>query len=81
MARSPFTRQHDRLRQLLVEARKRAGLTQVTVATRLNRPQSYVSKYESGERRLDVIEFVEVAGALGTDPAAIVRTLRRSIRT
>jgi hypothetical protein len=51
------------------------------VAARLIRPQSYVSKYESGERRLDVIEFVEVAGALGTDPAAIVRTLRRSIRT
>ncbi len=81
MARSPFTRQHDRLRELLVEARKRAGLTQVVVAARLHRPQSYVSKYESGERRLDVIEFVEVAGALGADPAAIVRTLHRSIRT
>jgi transcriptional regulator with XRE-family HTH domain len=81
MARSLFTREHDRLRRLLVEARKRAEMTQTTLAARLNRPQSYVSKYESGERRLDVIEFVEVAGALGADPAAIVRTLRRSIRT
>ena len=81
MARSPFGREHDRFRRLLIDARKRAGLTQATVATRLHRPQSYVSKYESGERRLDVIEFVQVADAIGVDPATVIKSLRRPIRS
>jgi transcriptional regulator with XRE-family HTH domain len=51
--------------ELLVQARSDAGLSQVDLAARLNRPQSYVSKYESGERRLDLIEFIEVAEAIG----------------
>ena len=52
-----------------MELRKAAGLTQAELAQRLNRPQSFVSKYERGERRLDVIEFGEVATALSVDPA------------
>lgn len=54
------------------------GLTQVQLARRLQRPQSFVSKYERGERRLDVIEFLEVAHALGADPAALLRRVIRS---
>jgi len=65
---------HKRLRKLLIEARKQAGVTQTGLATRLKRPQSFVSKYERGERRLDLVEFGEVAKALGIDP---VRFLRR----
>jgi transcriptional regulator with XRE-family HTH domain len=57
-----------------VQARSDAGLTQAELSARLKRPQSFVSKYERGERRLDVIEFCEVAAALGIDP---VRFLRR----
>ncbi len=53
------------LRELLVEMRERSGLTQIEVASRLRRPQSYVSKYERGERRIDVIEFIDIANALG----------------
>ena len=48
--------------------RRQAGLTQATVAARLRRPASFVGKYENGYRRLDVIEFLEVAAAIGFDP-------------
>jgi transcriptional regulator with XRE-family HTH domain len=47
-------------------------MTQAALAARLNRPQSFVSKYERGERRLDVVEFGEVARALGIDPLAFL---------
>jgi transcriptional regulator with XRE-family HTH domain len=65
--------QYKSLRRLLVEARKAAGLTQAELAGRLNRPQSFVSKYERGERRLDVVEFRDVAHALGADPIRFLR--------
>ncbi len=66
-------------RALLVSERERNGLTQVDVAARLGRPQSYVSKYERGERRLDIIEFIDVANALGADPPALFRLLAGKI--
>jgi transcriptional regulator with XRE-family HTH domain len=69
-----------RLQELLVEARRRAGLTQAELSKRLKRPQSFVSKYERGERRLDVIEFGEVARALGVDPLRFLEKLYREIR-
>lgn len=68
---------YKKFRGLLVEARKDAGITQVALAVRLKRPQSFVSKYERGERRLDVVEFGEVAKAIGIDP---IRFLRRFYR-
>lgn len=49
--------------------RRRAGLSQAAVAGRLRRPTSFVGKYENGYRRLDVIEFLKVAAAIGFDPA------------
>jgi transcriptional regulator with XRE-family HTH domain len=63
---------------MLVKARKDAGLTQVQVAELLERPQSFVSKVERGERRLDVIEFFEVAEVIGIDPFAFLRILQRA---
>ena len=60
---------------MLVEARKSAGLTQVQLAKRLSRPQSYISKAERGERRLDVVEFFEVANAIGVEPFEFLRAL------
>jgi ribosome-binding protein aMBF1 (putative translation factor) len=61
--------------ELLVQARSDAGLSQVDLAARLKRPQSYVSKYESGERRLDLIEFIEAAEATGAKPVDMVEKL------
>ncbi len=49
----------------------------MALAKKLGRPQSFVSKFERGERRLDVIEFLEVAKALGVDPARIIADLER----
>lgn len=58
--------------QVLVETRKSKGVTQQELADRLKRPQSYVAKIETGERRLDVVEFVEWFQALEADPKAAV---------
>lgn len=57
------------------EMRIAAGLTQAHLAGRLNRPQSFVAKYEGGERRLDVVEFMEVAEAIGFDPTEFIGRL------
>ena len=65
MTKSIFTEKYLRMRRLLVQERKAKGLSQAEVAKQLNRPQSFVSKYELGERRLDVVEFLEVTQALG----------------
>lgn len=59
----------------LRDERKKAGLTQAKLAKRLRRPQSFVSKYERGDRRLDVVEFIEVALAIGFDPHELLRKL------
>lgn len=67
---------YEKLRMMLVEARETAGLTQVELAGRLNRPQSFVSKIERGVRKVDVIEFVEIARAIGFDPAAFLSKLK-----
>jgi transcriptional regulator with XRE-family HTH domain len=60
---------------LLVKARKSAGLTQHQLAKRLRRPQSFVAKYEGGERRIDVLEFIEICKALEADPNKLLKIL------
>jgi transcriptional regulator with XRE-family HTH domain len=77
LRKSIHTERGRRLKQFLIQARKDAGLTQVQLAARLRSPQSFVSKYESGERRLDVIEFIDVVKALGADPRRIIDQLGR----
>lgn len=63
------------LRELLIAARRTAGLSQEDVARRLGRPQSFVAKYEGGERKLDVIEFIALARALEQDPVQFFERL------
>ena len=75
MSKSIHSPAHQALRDLLIDARKKAGLTQHEVAEALSRPQSFVAKYEGGERRLDVIEFIAIARVVGLDPAATIRDL------
>lgn len=65
--------EYAKLREQFIQARKSTGLTQVDLADRLGRPQSFVSKYERGERRLDVVEFCEVCHALGVNPVAFLQ--------
>lgn len=76
MAKSLHTPEYEYFRTLLVTAREKAGLTQSDVSTRLGRPQSFVAKYEGGERRLDVVEFVEVCTGLGVDPHTVLTALQ-----
>ena len=78
MALSPKAQRRKRLRELLTEGRKAAGLSQAAVAKKVGKPQAFVSRYETGERQLDVAEFVEIAEVLGVDPVAILRTMKKS---
>lgn len=81
MAKSLHTPEYEHFRTLLVAARENAGLTQAGVSARLGRPQSFVAKYEGGERRLDVVEFVQICVALGVDPHAILGELHSRMGT
>lgn len=76
MAKSLHTPEYELFRALLVKAREHSCLTQSEVSARLNRPQSFLSKVESGERRLDVIEFVQLCAVLGVDPLSIIAQLK-----
>jgi hypothetical protein len=60
---------------LLIAARRDAKLTQQQVVDALEKPQSFVTKYEGGERRLDVVEFVAVARAIKSDPKRLLAKL------
>ena len=64
-----------RLIDLLVEQRKRAGLSQADLAKKLDRYQSVVSSIESGGRRVDVVELLEIADAIGLDVHALIDDL------
>lgn len=68
MTRSVFSDGYAALLDTLVQARKDAGLTQFELASRLGRPQPFVSYFERGERRVDVVEFCIIARAIGADP-------------
>ncbi|MGH8467836.1 MAG: helix-turn-helix domain-containing protein [Gammaproteobacteria bacterium] len=76
MTESIYTTRYRRLCELLVEARKSRGLSQAALAERLGWLQTVISKYERGERRLDLIEFLDVAQALEIDPHRIIRRLK-----
>lgn len=80
VTRSVFTDKYERCRRLLVEARQTANLTQAKLAEQLGRPQSFVSKYERGERRLDVVEFLEVARSLGLRASDLLEEIERGGR-
>lgn len=63
----------------MIRTRRKSGLTQADLATCLGKPQSFISKYERGERRLDVIEFIQVMEVLGVDPAELIRQLETEV--
>lgn len=75
MVESVHSVRYTRLREILVEARKAKGVSQAALAERLGWLQTFVSKYERGERRLDIVEFIDVADALEIDPVKCLRQL------
>ncbi|PBB52133.1 MULTISPECIES: helix-turn-helix transcriptional regulator [Mesorhizobium] len=76
MPKSLRSPRHKRFLDQLISLRKAKDLTQTQVAEKLGRPQSFVAKYEGGERRLDVIEFLDVTAVLDADPCEILLSLR-----
>lgn len=75
MVKTLGTPRHQSLIAMLVEKREASGLTQTQLATRLGEYQSFVARLESGQRRVDVIEFIDLANILGFDPAAAIKRL------
>ncbi len=74
-----FSHDYKIFRRCMIEAHKEAKLTQQTLAKSLKKPQSFVAKYENGERRLDVIEFLLVTRIIGVDPCDLLRKVEQEI--
>ena len=75
LTKSLHSPEHAALCRLLLAAPRKAGLTQQDVAKRLKRPQSFVAKVEGGERRLDVLEFIDFTRAIEADMSKVLRAL------
>ena len=78
LTKSLFSAGYTRFLALLRKARLDAGVTQNELARRLGKPQSFISKCESGERRVDVVEFLAFCRALGVEPAKMLREIEAS---
>jgi len=79
MEKSIYTQEYGVVRDLLVELRTSAGLSQVELAERLGQSQSFVSKVERGDRRLDLIQLRSICLTLGTTLPDFVRRLERRL--
>jgi transcriptional regulator with XRE-family HTH domain len=83
MPESMFTPAYERLVEVVVEIRQRAGLTQRQLAEKLGREQSYVGRIETRQRRLDLVEFVWICRACGADPekeaGRVIRGIKRHV--
>jgi transcriptional regulator with XRE-family HTH domain len=81
MEKSIFTSEQIILQGLLRQIRLGAGLRQEDLAERLKEPQSFVSKYESGERRLDLIELRQICQAVGVTLLELVRRYEEQLQS
>jgi transcriptional regulator with XRE-family HTH domain len=77
MTNSLHTPEYATFRRILIAKREQAGITQSAIAESLGVPQSFVSKYESGERRIDVVEFVQICQAIDVSPESVIRELMK----
>ena len=80
MKKRVYIAQRGRLVSLLREMRIEAGLTQVDLAARIEKDQAYVSRYESGQRRLDVLEVREICQAIGITLEEFARRLEKALK-
>ncbi|MCC8952710.1 helix-turn-helix transcriptional regulator [Bradyrhizobium sp. Pear77] len=75
MSRTLQSTRHDALRLFLIEKRKKAGLTQAAVAAKLKRYQSFVASIETGQRKVDVVQLIALAEAIGFDPREAIKRM------
>jgi transcriptional regulator with XRE-family HTH domain len=79
MGKSLGSTESEKLAALLRSVRSESGLTQAQVAERLELPQSFVSKYESGERRVDLVELRQICKALGISLGDFIRRFEKDV--
>lgn len=79
MEKSIYTREYEVLLRLLREARERAGVTQIELAEKLRQTQSFVSKVERGDRRLDLVQLRSILAALGVRLPEFVSAFEREL--
>jgi transcriptional regulator with XRE-family HTH domain len=72
------SKRHKRLIELVMAERKSAGIRQVQLAKKLKKSQTWIARLEGGERRLDVIELIDLAEAIGFDAPGIVAEVQQS---
>ena len=75
MAKTLGSPKHKALIALLIEKREAVGLTQTDLASKLGEYQSFVARLESGQRRVDVVEFLKLASVLNFDPHELLDRL------
>ncbi len=80
MSKTLQSPRHEALRAFLLAQRKKRGLKQAEVAERMGTYQSFVSDVESGERRVDAVQLLDFAEAIGFKPAAALRAMRKAKR-
>ncbi|MGR4866731.1 helix-turn-helix domain-containing protein [Caulobacter sp. LARHSG274] len=84
MSKSIFDGAHAQLIEILIAARRRSGLTQAEVAAKVSRDQTFISLIERSQRRVDVLEFIALARAMGEDPqrlfAEVIATIPASFK-
>lgn len=79
MAGTIHSPRHRLLVEMIRNEREKSGKTQTRVAQSLRRHQSYVANIETGQRRLDVVEFIDLANAVGFDPVTMLQQLVSSV--
>jgi transcriptional regulator with XRE-family HTH domain len=77
MAKHTYSSRNKKLQELLKEIRTDAGMSQVDLSRKLGQHQSFVSKYETGERRLDLIEIEQICEALGISLSGFVKRFEK----
>jgi transcriptional regulator with XRE-family HTH domain len=78
LSRTLGSPRHEALRAYIARERQKRGLTQVDVAKRIKRYQPYLTFIERGQRRVDVVEFLELAEAIGFDPVKALKAIKRT---
>ena len=84
MSKSIFDGAHAQLIEIMLAARKRSGLTQAEVGGKVGKDQTFISLIERSQRRVDVLEFIALARAMGEDPqrlfAEVIATMPNSFK-